>query len=227
MKTPSAWLIGTLAGIAGCVDTFGYMTLGHVFTSNMTGNTGAFAIYLVAHEWANAFHRGFPVLALLAGAFVGAALVETPDQRWRLSHGLIAEIVLLVGFVAFALRWDAQVSPTGPVATAGIAMLTIAMGIQNASLIRADGRRWHTTHVTGALTDFAQDAMRAWRLPGACVEPGRVGRLGARWIGFFAGGIAGALLTDTAGILTPLLPAGVLTLLLVKHLIAPFENLRD
>lgn len=50
-----------LAWMAGFVDATGFITLSHVFTSHMSGNTVAAAAHFGASQWQSIWHRVVPI----------------------------------------------------------------------------------------------------------------------------------------------------------------------
>lgn len=198
-----------LAWVAGVVDTFGYLALDRVFVSHVTGNASVLAISLVRRDAFEALHRGWAIPTFFVGSMIGAVLVENANESWQVARALRAEVGLLIAFVAFG--WVAPVglheSSLGWAVM--VALLGSAVGIQNAALTHRDTRGTHTTHLTGAVTDFAVEVTRMLQ-PHEQAPPGRTRVLAARILGFLTGGIVGALLFPAMPINGPLVPAAVL-----------------
>jgi uncharacterized membrane protein YoaK (UPF0700 family) len=212
-----AWRVGVLAWVAGLVDTFGYLALDRVFVSHITGNASVLAISLVTGDTFEVFHRGWAIPTFFVGSMIGAALVEDANESWQVVRALSAEVGLLLGFVVFG--WLAPVGLHE--STLGwavmVALLGSAVGIQNAALTRRDTRGTHTTHLTGAVTDFAVEMTRVLQ-PHEQPPPGRTPVLAARIAGFFAGGIVGALLFPVMPINGLLVPAAALVVFMAAGL---------
>ena len=146
--------------VTGLVDAFSYLVLGHVFVANMTGN-------VVFLGFALAGVPGFSVLASLAalasfalGALLGGILGSRhSDHRGRL-HSSAAVIQ------AFFLAASVILAASGSPVTAGyryalIAVLGIAMGIQNASARKIAVPDLTTTVLTLTITGIAADSSLA------------------------------------------------------------------
>lgn len=209
MRRHGAAKIGVLAWIAGQIDTFGYLSLGQVFVTHMTGNTGVLAISIVEGRWAEALHRGVVIPFFVVGAACGAAMVEASAPPRQVARAFAAEALLLV--VLAAIGWGGggalPQSEIGRVLM--LALLAVAMGIQNAALPRRGVRGVHTTHVTGPLTELARNLVRGeGRRAGE--RRRRVANLAARNGGFALGALTGALSFAAMPLLTPLLSAAVL-----------------
>jgi uncharacterized membrane protein YoaK (UPF0700 family) len=199
-------MAGVLAFAAGCVDASGYLTLFHLFTAHMSGNSAALGAYLGQGDWRAALHRAFPIPVFILGVALGAAIVETGVRRGyrsSFSLALACEAALLGAFALFGGRLfpPATAPPVAWEFYGLAALLPLAMGVQNATLRRVGGQRIRTTYVTGMLTDLAEtavEALYASRRPGAGGVPGesswcRVGLLAAIWGAFIAGAVAGGL----------------------------------
>ena len=210
-----AWRIGALAWVAGEVDTYGYLSLGHVFVSHMTGNAGVLTIALVQHRFGEAFHRGIAVPLFFAGALLGAALVESADDARQVARAFIVEALLLAGVTAFAATGGSSASGWRQLMM--LLLLSGSMGLQNAALTHPGTRGTHSTHLTGPLTDLATDVVR-WVVPrrrDACDRSRVAGRI-ARVVGFALGGVCGAILFAAAPVAAPMLGAMVLAVVATR-----------
>jgi uncharacterized membrane protein YoaK (UPF0700 family) len=150
-----------LTAVAGSVDAIGYVVLFHVFTANMTGNTVGIGLGLVQHDWWLLARRGFAVPMFLVGMLWSRFAVHVGRmRRWRHTAALLfgSEAALLAAFAVLGLI----LVPEGRVETEAsilyfvlIGLLTLAMGIQNASLSHFGPLSVRTTHVTGNLATLA------------------------------------------------------------------------
>jgi len=162
-------LVLALAG--GMVDANGFLTLAHVFTAHMSGNSAALGAYLGTGDWAEALHRLTPIPLFVSGVAIGAALIEGATRlgiRPSLSVALATEGLLLVGFRIFgSSNLNQGVLPTSATWQFDLltAFLAIAMGVQGAALQRVRGGTVHTTYITGMLTNLAREivAYAFWR----------------------------------------------------------------
>jgi uncharacterized membrane protein YoaK (UPF0700 family) len=123
--------------VAGFVDAFGYFRW-HAFGANMTGNTVIFAISLYK-DAASALLPLTLILAFVAGSVLGRAIVD----RAVPAAGLVTEAVLLTA---------AAFTP----GNAALALITLAMGVQNASIGKFAGVRANTAFITGDYGNLGQ-----------------------------------------------------------------------
>jgi uncharacterized membrane protein YoaK (UPF0700 family) len=73
--------LGLMAIAAGGSDALAYLTLGHVFTSAMTGNTVLLCIAIGQEQLAEALQSFTAFLAFVAGAALVARCLRRPGQR--------------------------------------------------------------------------------------------------------------------------------------------------
>jgi uncharacterized membrane protein YoaK (UPF0700 family) len=166
------WQIGfgvVLTALAGFVDALGFIRLGGLYTSLMSGNTTQLAVSLGHGELLGAVLPALLIAAFLVGAVSGGAIAALCPPRWVTPAVLGLEAAALSAAVALAAEH----------AHVGVAslFLALAMGGQNAVLAHVQGFRAGTTFVTGALFAFGQKAALALAGRGAALRLGR-GRLG-------------------------------------------------
>src|SRR5438128_3956721 len=125
-----------LTWAAGSVDAISYLGLGHVFTAMMTGNTVLLGLALAEGEFLAVLRSILALAGFLAGAAVGALIVERDEKQeeWppTVTRALALEGVVLGTFDAI---WDV----TGPARGAGVVHVLIvlsglAMGVQAAAV---------------------------------------------------------------------------------------------
>lgn len=211
-----------LTCLAGYVDAFGWLTLRHVYTAQMSGNTVLVAVRAVGGPAADAALHAFTIAMFLTGLVASGVVIELGRRRgFRrvLAAAMALEIVCLG---AFALAGPALL-PAGGTASGGwalyllVALTAVAMGAQNTSLRISGILSAYTTHVTGALTKFTEDVIdwgfavadrRRGRLAAGRKPPNFAAALfpGALWAAFLAGAIAGAAVLPHWGIAATLLP---------------------
>jgi uncharacterized membrane protein YoaK (UPF0700 family) len=146
-------LLGVTAGSA---DAIGYLALGEVFTSNMTGNIVLLGIHLGEGNFVLAGRALYVVTTFFFGLCLGAWLgKDLPEKQWpALASRLIGleKIILLI----FAIGWMATPDKTQIVIAHGfLALLALAMGLQSSALYRLSAPGVGTTAITGTLTAFA------------------------------------------------------------------------
>jgi uncharacterized membrane protein YoaK (UPF0700 family) len=150
-------LIGMTA-VTGLVDAFSYLVLGHVFVANMTGNVVFLAFGVIG---VTGFSIGASLSALIAfalGALGGGVLASRlSDSRERLlSNAATAQSLLLAAALVLAVMSGHPVSNGYRYAL--IAVLSIAMGLQNAAARKLAVPDLTTTVLTMTITGMASDA---------------------------------------------------------------------
>jgi uncharacterized membrane protein YoaK (UPF0700 family) len=145
---------------AGSADAIGYLGLGRVFTSNMTGNVVLLGISLGQGNFAVTVRILYVVAMFIAGACLGAWLGRNlPEKDWpNLAFRLIGleTISLLLFGIGWFLLTD-RVSGIGSHAL--LALLAVAMGLQAAAMGRLSAPGVATTAVTGTITALATGSM--------------------------------------------------------------------
>jgi len=164
----------SLTFIAGYVDAIGYLAYAKVYTANMSGNSVAIGIGLGQQKWAEAAFRSWPVLLYVTGLILGRILLEIGAQsglRRIASLAFSCEVVLLaiVGFSTSLATRYAIATPE----LAGIAILALAMGIQNAALTKFSSLTLHTGFVTGTLLKCAEQLVKHATWVGGKIQQGK------------------------------------------------------
>ena len=192
--------------VTGLVDAFSYLTLGHVFVANMTGNVVFLGFALAGAPGFSISASLVALAAFTAGAFGGGRLAARyHDHRGRLHSSAAASqaVFLAASFVLAAV--------SGSPVTAGfryplIVGLGISMGIQNAAARKIAVPDLTTTVLTLTITGIAADTTAAG---GTGSHSGR--RLVAI-AAMLAGAFVGTALVLTGQIFYPLLIALVIVL---------------
>jgi uncharacterized membrane protein YoaK (UPF0700 family) len=188
-----------LSALAGYVDSIGFLHLGGLFVSFMSGNSTRMGVSLAQGHWWNAAEALGLLALFVAGAACGSLIVlgrGANRQPWV----LLAEAALLA-VAALCYSWG--------LSNAAVAAMVLAMGLENAVFQIEGGAGLGLTYVTGALVKVGQllaaaltgGARWAW-LPNlllwAALVTGAVcGALAYHWINlsaiWFAAGLALAL----------------------------------
>lgn len=215
-----------LTAVAGYVDAIGWISLGHVFTAQMSGNFLLLAVHLASGDKPHVVLQSDVILAFFAGLVVSGSIIEIGmRQRARriFAAALAIELALLAAFtIAGSLALHAgQQAGDHPDWTIGAlaAVVALAMGTQNTSLRMAGVLSQFTTHVTGTLTGFSEEiivcAFAAARRPRGGAYGGlktpvlrerhptafrNIGRSAALLLGFFLGALAGATMLTAVGL---------------------------
>jgi uncharacterized membrane protein YoaK (UPF0700 family) len=192
-----------LTVVTGLVDAFSYLSLGHVFVANMTGNV-VFAGFAIAGV------GGFSLVATVVAvaAFAAGALLGGRSIRRGRSHradvlyrALLLQVLLIgAAFVVAELLTPGEASTRYPL----LILLGLGMGIQNAAARALAVPDLTTTVLTLTITGVAADS----RLVGG--SGSRAGRRLLSAAAMFLGGFIGAVLLRGSGHALPLLVATVL-----------------
>jgi uncharacterized membrane protein YoaK (UPF0700 family) len=239
-----AWLALLLAWVAGFADAIGYITLIHIFTSHISGNTVTMGFHLGRREWGEAFHSAFPIPLFVFGVLLGAILGTVTKRRGirrRLSIGLLLEVALLLIFMLYGSRVaDSEQLRAHPAWEFRFftALLAVALGLQSSTLRRVRGQSVHTTYVTGMLTQFAENATD-WlfnlfdQLRGRTPEESnvsnrdRIGQMilyGGIWTAFALGAVCGGFGEQRWGLFALTAPLCVLGFIILCDLIRPVHD---
>src|SRR2546423_13449781 len=107
--SPEPVLLPLLLGltvVTGLVDAVSYLSLGHVFTANMTGNVVFLGFALASAPDLSVARSGAALAAFAAGALVAGRTVARigtgPRLRWA-SNGVTIEAMLLLFAAAAAV----------------------------------------------------------------------------------------------------------------------------
>jgi uncharacterized membrane protein YoaK (UPF0700 family) len=153
---------------AGSADAIGYLGLGQVFTSNMTGNIVLLGIDLGQGHFATASRVLYVLAIFMLGLCLGAWLgKDLPEKQWSaLAFRLIGleKIVLLILGIGWFLIVKADHVPGS---YGFLALLALAMGLQSAAMHRLSAPGMGTTAITGTLTACATGLMNFLFLPKA------------------------------------------------------------
>jgi uncharacterized membrane protein YoaK (UPF0700 family) len=205
-----------MSAVAGSIDAIGYIVLFKVFTANMTGNTVALGMGLVQHDWLLAARRGFAIPMFVCGMLWSRVIAHVGHLRgWRHAASVLfgSEAVLLGGFgvLGVLLVPNGKLEDdSGSLYFILLALLSLAMGVQNASLSHFGPLSVRTTHVTGNLATLADELAKfglwfhgSWRRFGlrqalaassAQLSFHETKFLFAVWIAYFGGAVIGVVL---------------------------------
>jgi uncharacterized membrane protein YoaK (UPF0700 family) len=188
-----------LAAASGATDAIGFLALGHVFTSAMTGNLALLGISLAHRNGERVGRVLVSIACFMAGAAFGARVARSPepdDPVWpsSVTRALAIEAVVFVGYAAC---WWTMGPQYGVVAKATLLGLgAVALGIQSAAMQRF-GPGLNTTFLSGSLTILV-----GWLATGHRLREIRHHLLVL--VGLVCGGLLGALLVLHAPAFGPL-----------------------
>jgi uncharacterized membrane protein YoaK (UPF0700 family) len=191
------------------------------YTSHLTGAISSAADSIALGAWGLALDTGGAVLSFLLGAACTALAVNFGRRRGLASEyalPLLFEAVLLLAFGVLGARLERIDALFVP---ATVMLLCFMMGLQNALITKISQAEIRTTHMTGIVTDLGIELGRMlyWNRdpaqPRVAANLVRLRLLLALLLGFFAGGVTGALGFRHAGYLATLPLAGLLCLLAI------------
>jgi uncharacterized membrane protein YoaK (UPF0700 family) len=200
-------LVVVLALASGSIDAIGYVRLGGVFTSVMTGNMVLLGVSAGRHTAALAIRTGIAFVAYGLGSIVGARVAgtaETDQAVWprQITRAIVVEAsTLVIGGVIWEVTGS---TPTGTVTYVLLVINAIALGTQSSAVLRFGISGLSTTYLTGTLTHvMAAIGTRGVRLP-------------RRSVGALCGLVGGATIGAVVAVEVPrLAPAVPLVALLV------------
>jgi uncharacterized membrane protein YoaK (UPF0700 family) len=176
----------TLTSVTGLVDAVSYLRLGHVFVANMTGNVVFLGFSADPHSGLSAVASIVAIAGFLLGALAGGraahALAAARPAHW-LASALSGEALILA--VAAVLTGTSVLPFAGIGRFATIAVLAMALGVQNSTVRHLGAPDLTTTVLTLTLTGLTADSAMAGG-PGARPHR-RLGSVAAMLAGAGAG----------------------------------------
>ncbi len=189
----------TLSALAGYVDGIGFLHLGGLFVSFMSGNSTRLGVFLADGRWSDAAQAIGLIALFVTGAAAGSLIIFTRSVYCQCWVFLAEGSLLAVAALSHALG-------APPLA---IAAIVLAMGLENTAFQVEGGTGLGLTYMTGTLVKVGQLAAaaltggRRWAwLPNlllwaALVAGVACGAWAYRWINlaaiWFAAGLALAL----------------------------------
>ncbi len=135
-----------LSALAGYVDGIGFIHLGGLFVSFMSGNSTRLGVSLADGDWLNSLEALGLIAVFVVGAAVGSLIVRSRSPYCQAAI-LFVEGVLLCAAVAFHHLGMSGVA---------IAVIVVAMGLEN-TVFQIDGSSGlGLTYMTGALVKVGQ-----------------------------------------------------------------------
>ena len=175
-----------LSALAGYVDGIGFLHLGGLFVSFMSGNSTRMGVSIADGQFRAAAEAFGLIVLFVAGAAAGS-LIVLGRSRHAQSFVLLAEGALLaVAGLCHRQGFD----------NLAVAAIVLAMGLENAVFQIGGGAGLGLTYVTGALVKVGQ--LLAAALTGGA-RFGWVPNL-LLWAALVAGGVCGALLYRWGGL---------------------------
>jgi uncharacterized membrane protein YoaK (UPF0700 family) len=168
-SSPNAEKVATYAllgmtAVTGLVDAVSFLSLGRVFTANMTGNIVLLA-FAAAHVSGLSIARSLTaLLAFLVGAVLGGRVMAraNPDSQIRFAaQAFLLELTFLLAasFCSIGYRGDWDGSPSQPFSL--VAFTALAMGIRNAAVRKLAIPDLTTTVLTLTIPGIGADSSLA------------------------------------------------------------------
>lgn len=199
LTAPDRWLALLLAALAGYVDSLGFLHLGGVFVSFMSGNSTRLAVSLAEGRWQAAGPVGGVLALFVLGAMLGALVAGGEGARSR-SRVLAVEAFLLGG---------AAVAAGAGIAPVAIGLMVMAMAVENSVFLRDGEVGVSLTYMTGTLVKTGHALAAAVR--GG--DPWAFRPYMALWAGLAGGALLGAAAYHGVGLIA-LWPAAGFALIL-------------
>jgi len=215
----SPFTIAALLGfVGGFVDAAGYLGLGGLFTTHVTGNLAVLGARLAQRQM-HGGAAGIAFIPIFAAAAIVAGVIARSARKRRFgdapallfTESAVLWLTALAGhFVSDALAR----TETAAITLVG-SMAVVAMGMQNGMMREAFGGQAPTTVMTGNVTQLSLDLLELVRIPRTRVElrgtvMARIRKSSAALMGFVLGAAAGASLESIAGMVSVMVPAAVL-----------------
>jgi uncharacterized membrane protein YoaK (UPF0700 family) len=168
----------SLSALAGYVDGIGFLRLGGLFVSFMSGNSTQFGVSLAQGRWLSAMQPLALIALFVGGTAAGSLIART---RWRYPECcvlLIEALLLACSALGYELGFP----------TFAVVPMVLAMGLENAVFEVRGGSGLALTYVTGTL-------VKVGRLIAAALTGGsRWGWLPdlLQWAALVAGAVGGA-----------------------------------
>jgi uncharacterized membrane protein YoaK (UPF0700 family) len=196
---PLPLLLVCLTVVTGLVDAFSYLSLGHVFVANMTGNVVFLGFALAGVGEISIVASLLAVLAFALGATLGGRWAA--GREVHRGHLLAAATAVQAGLVLVASIIASTIGVQGSAARLTlVGLLALAMGGQNAVVRRLAVPDLTTTvltlTVTGLVADTTSPSVRVRRLLSV--------------VAMLAGALTGGVLVDWVAVAAPLWLAAVL-----------------
>lgn len=135
-----------LSSLAGFVDAIGFIHLGGLFVSFMSGNSTRLGVSLQEGHWREALETVGLIALFVAGAGAGN-LIVLGRASYRKTWVLLAEGLLLIGAaLSHGLGFSAL----------SISLIVFAMGLENAVFFTGGAGGLGLTYITGALVRVGQ-----------------------------------------------------------------------
>jgi uncharacterized membrane protein YoaK (UPF0700 family)/anti-anti-sigma regulatory factor len=150
----------SLSWIGGYTNIIAFLALGNL-ASHVTGTVTHLAHSVAVLNYQRAGFFGLLLLAFTAGAALSGCMTESARRRgWRSKYMLpITLEAFLLALLSLHLKYRVT-PPTGLALYEAIGLVSLAMGLQNATITKISGAVVRTTHLTGICTDFGLEGVQ-------------------------------------------------------------------
>jgi uncharacterized membrane protein YoaK (UPF0700 family) len=159
-----AYALLVMTAVTGLVDAVSFLSLGRVFTANMTGNIVLLA-FATAHVSGLSIARSLTaLLAFLVGAILGGRIMAraNPDSQIRFAaQAFLLEVAFLFVASLCAIRYRGDLLEDSFQPFALIALTALAMGTRNAAVRKLAIPDLTTTVLTLTITGIGADSSLA------------------------------------------------------------------
>ena len=153
-----------LTAVTGLVDAVSFLSLGRVFTANMTGNVVLLAFATARVPGLSITLSLTALVSFLTGAVLGGRMMAraSGDSHFRIAAQVfLLEVVVLTAASVCAIGYQGHVVEPSVQPLALIALTALAMGSRNAAVRKLAIPDLTTTVLTLTLTGIAADSSLA------------------------------------------------------------------
>lgn len=153
-----------MTAVTGLVDAVSFLSLGRVFTANMTGNVVLLAFATARAPGLSVTLSLTALLSFLAGAVLGGRIMAraSGDSQIRFAaQAFQLEVVVLIAAALCGIGYKGDVLEPSVQPLALIALTALAMGMRNAAVRKLAIPDLTTTVLTLTLTAIAADSSLA------------------------------------------------------------------
>lgn len=148
----------------GLIDAVSFISLGRVFTANMTGNIVLLGFAVGGATGLSAARSAASLLAFMAGALCGG-MINVRHSGWTqiqlLKRAIVIEAALLLMATCFAASAGTKTEISPSLAYGLIVLMALAMGVRNAVVRKLAVPDFTTTVLTLTVTGIASDSSLA------------------------------------------------------------------
>jgi uncharacterized membrane protein YoaK (UPF0700 family) len=155
-----------LAIVAGFIDAVGYLTLHHLFTAHMSGNSARLGVFVGQFDLQSAVPMVAATLLFVAGIAFATTLAELATRRGVRSISALllgVQVAMVLVFMVYGstiIGANGMVVDHAPKEFYVLAALAIfAISFQVCSLQRVAGQQTRTAFVSSMLAKFAQESV--------------------------------------------------------------------